>query len=183
MRRMAEVTNVSAVTRELRDADDIYSTDPNGLRRRTIPEGVSVFEVNGPFFFGAAETFKDTMGRVAGNPKVLIIRMRNVPAIDSTGMHTLREVAKRSKKDGTLVLLSDVHTQPLMALSKADVLDEIGEENVFGDIDHALNRARAHLGLPTVEPPAGGTPTVARETPTGGVSATRPDADRPKVGS
>jgi len=183
MRRMAEVTNVSAVTRELKDADDIYSTDPNGLRRRTIPEGVSVFEVNGPFFFGAAETFKDTMGRVAGNPKVLIIRMRNVPAIDSTGMHTLREVAQRSKKDGTLVLLSDVHTQPLMALSKSDVLDEIGEENVFGNIDDALNRARAHLGLPTVETPDFGTPTVARETPSGGVAAARPDSDRPKVGS
>ena len=183
MRRMAEVTNVSAVTRELRDADDIYSTDPNGLRRRAIPEGVSVFEVNGPFFFGAAETFKDTMGRVAGNPKVLIIRMRNVPAIDSTGMHTLREVAKRSKKDGTLVLLSDVHTQPLMALSKSDVLDEIGEENVFGNIDDALNRGRAHLGLPTVETPDFGTPTVARETPSGGVAAARPDSDRPKVGS
>jgi len=183
MRRMAEVTNVSAVTRELKDADDIYSTDPNGLRRRTIPEGVSVFEVNGPFFFGAAETFKDTMGRVAGNPKVLIIRMRNVPAIDSTGMHTLREVAKRSKKDGTLVLLSDVHTQPLMALSKSDVLDEIGEENVFGNIDDALNRARAHLGLPIVEPPDFGTPTVARETPSGGMAAARPGSDRPKVGS
>ena len=183
MRRMAEVTNVSAVTRELKDADDIYSTDPNGLRRRTIPEGVSVFEVNGPFFFGAAETFKDTMGRVAGNPKVLIIRMRNVPAIDSTGMHTLREVAKRSKKDGTLVLLSDVHTQPLMALSKSDVLDEIGEENVFGNIDDALNLGRAHLGLPTVETPDFGTPTVARETPSGGVAAARPDSDRPKVGS
>jgi SulP family sulfate permease len=183
MRRMAEVTNVSAVTRELRDADDIYSTDPNGLRRRKIPEGVSVFEVNGPFFFGAAETFKDTMGRVAGNPKVLIIRMRNVPAIDSTGMHTLREVAKRSKKDGTLVLLSDVHTQPLMALSKSDVLDEIGEENVFGNIDDALNRARAHLGLSTIVPPDFGTPTVARETPSGGMAAARPDSDRPKVGS
>ena len=183
MRRMAEVTNVSAVTRELKDADDIYSTDPNGLRRRTIPEGVSVFEVNGPFFFGAAETFKDTMGRVAGNPKVLIIRMRNVPAIDSTGMHTLREVAKRSKKDGTLVLLSDVHTQPLMALSKSDVLDEIGEENVFGNIDDALNRARAHLGLSTIVPPDFGTPTVARETPSGGMAAARPDSDRPKVGS
>ena len=183
MRRMAEVTNVSAVTRELRDADDIYSTDPNGLRRRKIPAGVSVFEVNGPFFFGAAETFKDTMGRVAGNPKVLIIRMRNVPAIDSTGMHTLREVAQRSKKDGTLVLLSDVHTQPLMALSKSGVLDEIGEENVFGNIDDALNRGRAHLGLPTVETPDFGTPTVARETPSGGVAAARPDADRPKVGS
>ena len=183
MRRMAEVTNVSAVTRELQDAEDTYSTDPNSVRRRTVPEGVSVFEVNGPFFFGAAETFRDTMSRVAGNPKVLIIRMRNVPAIDSTGMHILREVAQRSKKDGTLVLLSDVHTQPLMALSRSDVLDEIGEDNLFGNIDDALNRARAHLGLPPVERPEFGAPTVARETPASGVPGMRQDVDRPKVGS
>jgi SulP family sulfate permease len=147
-----------------------------------VPDGVSVFEVNGPFFFGAAETFRDTMSRVAGNPKVLIIRMRNVPAIDSTGMHILREVAQRSKKDGTLVLLSDVHTQPLMALSRSDVLDVIGEDNLFGNIDDALNRARAHLGLPPAERPESGTPTVARETPEGGVGTMRPDV-RPKVGS
>jgi SulP family sulfate permease len=183
MRRMAEVTNVSAVTRELQDAEDTYSTDPNSVRRRKVPEGVSVFEVNGPFFFGAAETFRDTMSRVAGNPKVLIIRMRNVPAIDSTGMHILREVAQRSKKDGTLVLLSDVHTQPLLALGKSDVLDEIGEDNLFGNIDDALNRARAHLGLPAVERPEFGAPTVARETPSGGVPGMRPDASTPKVGS
>jgi sulfate permease, SulP family len=183
MRRMAEVTNVSAVTRELQDGEDTYSTDPNSIRRRKVPDGVSVFEVNGPFFFGAAETFRDTMSRVAGNPKVLIIRMRNVPAIDSTGMHILREVAQRSQKDGTLVLLSDVHTQPLMALSRSDVLDVIGEDNLFGNIDDALNRARAQLGLPLVERPEFGAPTVARETPSGGVPGTRPDADRPKVGS
>ena len=176
MRRMAEVTNVSAVTRELHDGDDLYLGDPNGLRRRTIPEGVSVFEVNGPFFFGAAEQFKDTMGRVAGNPMVLIIRLRNVPAIDSTGMHTLREVARRSRKDGTLVLLSDVHTQPLLALSRSDAMVEIGEANVFGNIDDALNRAREHLGLPTIQRPTHGVPTVVRETPAGGLPQSHPTA-------
>ena len=165
MRRMAEVTNVSAVTRELADEDDLYASDPNGLRRRTVPKGVSVFEVNGPFFFGAAEQFRDTMGRVEGNPKVLIIRMRSVPAIDSTGMHTLREVALRSRKHGTLVLLSDVHAQPMIALSRSGVLDEIGEDNVFGNIDDALNRSREHLRLPRIERPVAATPTVARETP------------------
>ena len=182
MRRMAEVTNVSAVTRELQDADDVYANDPNGMRRRAVPAGVSVFEVNGPFFFGAAETFKDTMGRVAGNPKVLIIRLRNVPAIDSTGMHTLREVAQRSTKDGTLVLLSDVHTQPLLALGKSGVFDEIGEDNVFGNIDDALNRARSHLGIAIVERPEFGTPTVSRETPATGVPAAPSAAKKPSIG-
>jgi SulP family sulfate permease len=164
MRRMAEVTNVRAVTLELEDEGDLYATDPNGVRRRVVPKSVEVFEVNGPFFFGAAETFKDTLRQIARKPKVLILRLRNVPAIDSTGMHALKDVVHRSRKDGTLVLLSDVHTQPLVAISRSAVLDEIGEDNLFGNIDDALNRARAHLGLPAVEAPAFATPTVARES-------------------
>jgi sulfate permease, SulP family len=173
MRRMAEVTNVSAMSAELEDEGaDPYDSDPNNVRKRIVPASVEIFEVNGPFFFGAAETFKDTLRQVARKPKVLIIRMRNVPAIDSTGMHALKDVVHLSRKDGTLVILSDVHTQPLVAISRSAVLDEIGEENVFGNIDDALNRARAHLGLASIEAPAMATATVARETPAVGVRAT-----------
>lgn len=184
MRRMAEVTNVTAFAPETDDPGDQYATDPNSIGRRAIPADVEVFEVNGPFFFGAAETFKDTLRQVARTPKVLIIRLRNVPAIDSTGMHALKDVVHRTRKDGTLVLLSDVHTQPFFALSRSAVLDEIGEENVFGNIDDALNRARVHLKLQPEERPSFATPTVARETPVSGVAAVRrPDAlsePRPK---
>jgi SulP family sulfate permease len=169
MRRMAEVTNVSILTRELDDEGDLYATDPNAVRRREIPAGVEVYEINGPFFFGAAEQFKDTLGRVAKKPKVLIIRMRNVPAIDSTGIRALADVVRRTRKDGTLVLLSDVHAQPLVALGRSDLLDEIDDDNIFGNLDDALNRARAEIGEPPVEPPEGVTPTVRRETPAGGV--------------
>ena len=169
MRRMAEVTNVSAITRELDDAGDLYVTDANAVRRRAIPKGVEVYEINGPFFFGAAEQFKDTLGRVAKKPKVLIIRMRNVPAIDSTGIRALADVVRRTRKDGTLVFLSDVHAQPLVALGRSDLLDEIGDDNIFGNLDDALNRARAELGEPPAEPPAGATPTVRRETPAAGI--------------
>ena len=165
MRRMAEVTNVSVITRELDDNGDPYATDPNSVDRRAVPKGVEVFEVNGPFFFGAAETFKDTIGQVAGKPKVLIIRMRNVPAIDSTGMHALKDVVHRSRREGTLVLLSDVHTQPLVAIGRSALLEEIGEDNLFGNLDDALNRARSHLGVPQAERPAFAVPTVARESP------------------
>ena len=170
MRRMAEVTNVSIITRELDDEGDLYATDPNAVRRRAIPVGVEVYEINGPFFFGAAEQFKDTLGRVAKKPKVLIIRMRNVPAIDATGIRALADVVRRTRKDGTIVLLSDVHAQPLVALGRSDLLDEIGDDNIFGNLDDALNRARAELGEPPVEPPEGATPTVRRETPAAGVS-------------
>jgi len=166
MRRMAEVTNISIVTRELADSDGDDESDPNAVRDRTVPNGVEVFEINGPFFFGAAEQFKDTLNQVAKKPKVLIIRMRDVPAIDATGLHALRELARRYRGEGTLLLLSDVHAQPMFALVRSDILQEIGEENLFGNIDDALNRARAHLGLPRLPRPVGATPTVARETPT-----------------
>ncbi len=167
MRRMAEVTNVSIVTRELADGDNDEDDDPNSVRRREVPRGVEVFEINGPFFFGAAEQFKDTLGQIAKKPKVLIIRLRDVPAIDSTGLHALHELARSCKHDGTLLLLADVHAQPMFALVRSDMLIELGEENLFGNLDDALDRARQYLELPAVPHPAGAFPTVARETPQG----------------
>ena len=166
MRRMAEVTNISVLTHEFRDPVDDFESDPNAVRRRVVPEGVEVYEINGPFFFGAAEMFRDRLGRIAGKPKVLILRMRHVPAIDSTGLNALRDVVHRSRRDGALVILSDVHAQPVVAIERSGLYDELGEENVHGNIDDALNRAREHLGLPPVPRPAYATPTVAREKAT-----------------
>jgi SulP family sulfate permease len=149
MHRMAEVTNVQAVTRELEEpADDGYESDPAGVRRRVVPKGVEVYEVNGPFFFGAAESFRETLSSIGGRPRVLIVRMRNVPAMDSTGLHALGEIVRRSRKEGTRVILSDVHSQPMVALGRSHLLDELGEENLLGSLDDALEAARAHLGLP-----------------------------------
>jgi len=144
MRRMAEVTNVRFVTREL--ADEEEGDDPDAVRLRDVPPGVEVYEIDGPFFFGAAEKFKDTLAEVSRKPKVLLIRMRHVPAIDSTAMHALLDIVRRTRGDGTLVLLSDVHAQPLAALARSDLLDEIGEDHIFGSLDEALAAARAHLG-------------------------------------
>ena len=149
MRRMAEVTNVRALTQEFEDdALDPYSSDQNAVRLRQIPQGVEVYEINGAFFFGAAETFKETMAAIAGKPKVLIIRMRDVLLLDSTGMHALKDVVHRSRKDGTAVLLSDVHMQPLVALTGSAVLEEIGPKNLFSSLDDALQRARELVASP-----------------------------------
>ncbi len=169
MKRMAEVTNVTALTREFAEGGDDEAADPNAVARRSVPPGVEVYEINGPFFFGAAETFKDRLGQIAARPAVLVIRMRNVPAIDSTGLHALRQLCQRARRERTLVVLSDVHSQPVVALERSGLLDDIGEDNVTGNLDDALNRARAHLGMPTLARPAFATPTVARETPAGGV--------------
>jgi SulP family sulfate permease len=164
MRRMAEVTNISVLTHEFTDPVDDFERDPNAVRSRVIPEGVQVYEITGPFFFGAAEMFKDRVGRIAGKPKVLIIRLRHVPAIDSTGLHALRELIHRSRREGMLVILSDVHAQPVVALERSGLYDELTEDNIHGNIDDALNRARQYLGLAPVHRPEFATPTVARES-------------------
>ena len=164
MRRMAEVTNISVLTHEFTDPVDDFERDPNAVRRRAIPDGVQVYEITGPFFFGAAEMFKDRVGRIAGKPKVLIVRLRHVPAIDSTGLHALREFIHRSRREGMHVILSDVHAQPVVALERSGLYDELGEPNIHGNVDDALNRAREVLGLAHVPAPAGAMPTVARES-------------------
>ena len=163
MRRMAEVTNVSMITREFEEGGDEGEGDPNSLRRRAVPPGVEVYEINGPFFFGAAEKFKETMTSLRGRPRVLILRLRNVPAIDSSGLHALGDVVRRFRGAGTRVILSDVHAQPMVALQRSALADELPEDDLVGNIDDALNVARAHLDLEPVPRPEFAVPTVARE--------------------
>src|SRR5688500_50490 len=143
MKRMSEVTNVQVVTREFSDDRRLSPTDVDFTKR--APPGVEIFEINGPFFFGAATMFKEEVESVLGKPKVLIIRMRNVPDIDSTGLHALKQIVRRSRRERTQVLLSDVHSQPMMALGRSELLDELGEENIFGNIEDALVAAHYYV--------------------------------------
>ncbi len=100
MRRMAMVTNVGVITREFNDEEE--QVDPMAIDKRKIPEGVEVYEINGPFFFGVASKFKEAIDKVAKPLMVRIIRMRKVPAIDSTGIYSLEELLKSSLKEGTV---------------------------------------------------------------------------------
>ncbi|MEB2297521.1 MAG: sulfate permease [Ignavibacteria bacterium] len=161
MRRMAMVTNVGIITKELKDVDEVV--DINSIQNKKVPDGVEVFEINGPFFFGAVSKFRDTVRIIENPPKIIIIRMRDVPAIDSTGIHALEQLLKETKKHGTHLVLSGVHTQPLIALAQADFIEKIGEENVHGNIDDALDRTREILGLPKLGRPSDFYPTVARD--------------------
>ena len=162
------VTNVGVVTREFQDEEE--SDDPNAIEKRVVPKDVEVYEVNGPFFFGAAYKFEEAMNIVERSPKVRIIRMRNVPAIDSTGLNVLKKVYHDCKKHQIAFIISDIHTQPLYALGQSDLIQTIGENNIFGNIDDALNRAREILGLPRLERTAPFVPTVAREMASGRAS-------------
>ncbi len=161
MRRMALVTNVEVVTNELEDEEE--PDDPNAMSRRKVPAKTEVYEINGPFFFGASYKFMEAMNDIGVKSKVRVIRMRNVFALDATGLHTLTQAHKSFKKSGITLIISDLHTQPLFAMEKSGLLEKIGEDNIFGNIDDALNRAREVLGLPKVPRPAPFVPTVARE--------------------
>ena len=145
MKRMAEATNVSSVKRDFAaDGDDTTYLAPGAISRRTIPNRVEVFEISGAFFFGAAETFKEALGQIAGRPWVIIIRMRDVSLLDSSGLHALTEVVRRFRRDRTLVLLAEVHAQPLAVIEASELFHEMGDD-MFMNIDDALDRARAHV--------------------------------------
>ena len=136
IRRMASVTSVTMVTDDISD---------DTLDVRQVPPRVEVYEITGPLFFGAAAAFRDTLGSVAENPRVLIVRMRYVSAVDSTGLRSLSELVHRCRSQGTAVYLSEVHTQPLEALGASTTLDDIGRENVFATLDDALSAATLAL--------------------------------------
>ncbi len=146
IKRMSEVTNISVVTREIRDREE--TVDPNAVSNRQIPAGIEVYEIAGPFFFGAAEKFKDTLRFVGKPPVVLILRLRDVPAIDGSGLNVLGELLNRCKADNTRLMLADVHSQPIVALQRSHLWQQFGEENIFGNLDDALAKARDIIEIP-----------------------------------
>ena len=161
MQRMAQISNVGIITKDLQDSDE--EEDPNTIVTRKVPDDVEVFEFNGPFFFGAASKFREAMHVVEKSPKIRIIRMRNVLSIDATGLNMMKELLKECRKADTRLILSGVHAQPLFALQQYGLYDDIGEENIFGNIDDALDHAREILGQPKLGRQPNFVPTVERE--------------------
>jgi SulP family sulfate permease len=151
MKRMADVTQVGYITSMMEDEEDTSDTDPNSIKRYTIPKGVEVFEVNGPFFFGAADRFKHVLSLIVRKPRVLILRMRTVLSMDATALRALEEVYEQTRHDNTVLMLAGVHTQPLIAMDRADMLDKIGVDNVFENVNDALQAARAMVGASQVK--------------------------------
>jgi SulP family sulfate permease len=144
MRRMETVTTAGIINLDDEATD---KNDPNALTRFNVPKGVEVFEINGPFFFGAASMFQDEINKIK-MPKILILRMRNVPVIDATGLRALEGVVTAAHRDGTVILLSGVHKQPVDAMKKAKLIEKIGHTNFHKDVAHALDHARRILQNP-----------------------------------
>ena len=145
MRRMAETTDVHAVLNEI-DLNEDADMERGNLEHLTIPEHVEVYEINGPYFFGAGNRFEDIMARYGSHPKVRIIRMRKVPFIDSTGLHNLENMCLMSQKEGVTVVLSGVNPKVEDVLKRNHFEQIVGEDNICNHIDLALARARQLVG-------------------------------------
>ena len=139
MRRMAETTQVSVITDEI---DPNNEMDINVHEEHLIiPDGVEVYEINGPYFFGIANKFEDVVNRMGDKPRVRVIRMRKIPFIDSTGIHNLKNLCTKSQKKGIKIILSGVNERVYAALEKAGFYDLLGKENICSNINEALEVA------------------------------------------
>jgi SulP family sulfate permease len=141
MRRMAETTEVHAVLNEI-DLNEDADMQAGNLEHLTIPEGVEVYEINGPYFFGAGNKFEEIMAAFGDRPKVRIIRMRKVPFVDSTGIHNLTNLCLMSKKEGINIVLSGVNPKVQEVLERSGFNELIGKENICNHINLALAKAK-----------------------------------------
>ena len=141
MRRMAETTDVKVVLDEIDPYEDTDLEHENN-EHLAIPKGVEVYEINGPYFFGAGNRFEEIMANMGERPKVRIIRMRKVPFVDSTGIHNLSNMCLMSQKEGIRIVLSGVNPKVHKVLGHAGFYDMIGEENICSHIDIALAKAK-----------------------------------------
>ena len=140
MKRVMETTEISVITDEI---------DPNKEsdlevheEHLIIPDGVEVYEINGPYFFGIATKFEETMAQLGDRPKIRIIRMRKVPFIDSTGINNLTNLCNMSKKEGITIVLSGVNEKVHKVLEKSGFYDLLGKDNICSNINAALERAK-----------------------------------------
>ena len=140
MRRVMETTEISVIKDEIDPNDelDIAVCEEHLI----IPAGVEVYEINGPYFFGIATKFEETMAQLGDRPKVRIIRMRKVPFIDSTGIHNLTSLCKMSQKEKITIVLSGVNEKVHKTLEKSGFYELLGKQNICPNINVALDRAK-----------------------------------------
>lgn len=142
MRRMSETTDVHVISNEINPDDEDSDMHLGNIEHLTIPKGVEVYEINGPYFFGAGNRFEEIMATLGDRPQVRIIRMRKVPFVDSTGIHNLTNLCEMSQKEGIQIVLSGVTEKVHSQLDKAGFYDIVGQDNICSHIDIALDRAK-----------------------------------------
>ena len=144
MRRVAETTDIHVITDEIDPAEDTDALLHE--EHLAVPDGVEVYEINGPYFFGIANRFEEQMALMGDRPRVRIIRMRRVPFIDSTGLHNLTNLCLMSQKEGITIILSGVNEKVHAVLERSGFYALLGKENICSHINLALQRARLLTG-------------------------------------
>jgi SulP family sulfate permease len=143
MKRTSELSNVVTLSKftEENGGGLLEEKDPDAISKKKVPSSVEVYEINGPFFFGIADSLQNVLTNIERPPKVFILRMRKVPAIDATGLHALDDFYDRCKRTGTMLLLSGVKGTLAEEFKKYGVEKKLGKQNIFPHIDAALFRA------------------------------------------
>lgn len=146
MRRMAETTEIKVIADEIdpNDETDALLHEEHLL----IPDGVEVYEINGPYFFGIANKFEELMASMEDRPLVRVIRMRRVPFIDSTGIHNLQNLCEMSHREGTHIVLSGVTPNVYYVLEHNGFCKLLGKDHICPNINVALERASAIMKRP-----------------------------------
>jgi len=136
IRRIAETTTVAAVTPEyLRDGQ------AHILQDKDIPSNVTILRIHGPFLFGTTDKLADATRDISRLGDIVILRLRNMTALDATGIHALEQLSERLHKAGKNLLLCGARDQPSQLISRSDFLDIVGPENVLPHVRAALARA------------------------------------------
>ena len=143
MKRVMETTEISVIRDEI---DPNLESDLEVHEEHLmLPRGVEVYEINGPYFFGIATKFEETMAQLGDRPKIRIIRMRRVPFIDSTGIHNLTNLCEMSQKEKIHIILSGVNEKVHAALQKSGFYELLGAENICSNINEAVAKARERI--------------------------------------
>ncbi len=138
--RVTATTTVSEITREYVDSGFKHS-----LQIHPIPEGVAAFRIHGPFLFGSTDKLSTILEQIDTLPKVVMLRLRNMNAIDGTGIHALEDLASRLRATGRSLVICGLREQPTLAMSKAEVHHRLGEENIVPSLEAAIARAKEIL--------------------------------------
>ena len=147
VRQMEEITHIRLITE-----DTDVGLGGDSIRDKAVPEGVIVYRIEGPFFFGVAEKLEAALAGANTTPPVVIFRMRNVPAIDGTGLRALEIMLQKFSRRGTKLVLSGLQPQPMKVLFNSGFVDKVGLENICPDIDASLERAWEIVGTKQPEP-------------------------------
>lgn len=138
MKRMADVTNVKETIMDASEDDDENFNFEEENKKFKITDSIQVYEINGPFFFGAADKFMEILNEIGIPTRVIILRMRNVPAMDATALHAFKQLIDICKSKNIKILITGINKQPKSVLDKASISEIIGDECFFNTIDEAF---------------------------------------------